>query len=115
MSSISWFFANASEPRPPGARDVATAWRARAALDREELAQRKRVQQAEQRADANPPDVRIRAWEKLHGVCMPVDSRHPVLDVIAVETRLTLDQVLAEQRIRQAARKPATRQSPKQN
>jgi hypothetical protein len=64
--------------------------------------ERKRRELAEQRSDANTPDVRIRAWEKLHGLRLPSDPAHPILDVIAVSTRLTLAQVLEEQRARAA-------------
>ena len=52
----------------------------------------------------NPPDVRIRTWEKVHGLRMPTDPMHPILDVIAVGTRLTLAQVQEEQRTRVAER-----------
>jgi hypothetical protein len=57
---------------------------------------------AEQRSDLNPPESRIRAWEQAHGLRMPLDPEHPVLDVIAVSTRLTLAQVQEEQRLRAA-------------
>lgn len=57
---------------------------------------------AEQRSDVNPPEHRIRAWEQAHGLRMPLDPEHPVLDVIAVSTRLTLAQVQEEQRLRAA-------------
>jgi hypothetical protein len=60
-----------------------------------------------QRSELNPPDVRIRAWEKLHGLRLPSDSAHPILDVIAVGTRLTLAEIQAEQRAR--AGSPAER------
>lgn len=57
-------------------------------------------QLAELRSDLNPPEFRIRAWEQAHGLRLPVDPEHPVLDVIAVSTRLTLAQVQEEQRLR---------------
>jgi hypothetical protein len=61
----------------------------------------KRNQQlAELRSDLNPPEFRIRAWEQAHGLRLPADPEHPVLDVIAVSTRLTLAQVQEEQRLR---------------
>ena len=59
---------------------------------------------AEQRSDRNPPDVRIRIWEKLHGLRLPKDAAHPILEVIAISTRLTLDEVREEQRARLAPR-----------
>ena len=57
---------------------------------------------AEQRSDLNPPELRIRGWERLHGLRMPSDPQHPILDVIAVSTRLTLEEVQQEQRSRAA-------------
>jgi hypothetical protein len=77
-------------------------YRARAELEEEERALQKRSQLAVQRSELNPPDVRIRAWEDVHGLRLPADSEHPILDVIAVGTRLTLAQVQAEQRARAA-------------
>lgn len=62
---------------------------------------------AAQHSDRNPPDVRIRIWEKLHGLRLPSDSAHPILDVIAVGTRLTLAEVREEQRARRARAAPA--------
>src|SRR5579862_5013728 len=67
------------------------------ALEREK---KRHLQLAEQRSDLNPPEHRIRIWEEAHGLRMPVDPEHPVLDVIAVSTRLTLAQVQEEQRLR---------------
>ncbi|HYM43216.1 MAG TPA: hypothetical protein VET46_10685 [Steroidobacteraceae bacterium] len=82
----------------------------RLAHEEQERAERRRRDLAEQRSDANPPDVRIRAWEKLHGLRLPADAAHPVLDVVAVGTRLTLAQVREEQSARAAraaAKSPA--------
>jgi hypothetical protein len=72
----------------------------RFAQDEHEREERRRRELAEQRSDTNAPDVRVRAWEKLHGLRMPSDPSHPILDVIAVSTRLTLAQVREEQRAR---------------
>lgn len=68
----------------------------------QERAEHKRRELAEQRSDANPPMVRIRTWERLHGLRLPADPAHPVLDLIAVSTRLTLGQVREEQSARAA-------------
>lgn len=67
-----------------------------------ERAERRRKELAEQRSQANPPDVRIRTWERLHGLRLPSDPAHPILDLIAVSTRLTLAQVQEEQTARAA-------------
>ena len=67
-----------------------------------ERAEQRRQELAEQRSDLNPPEVRIRTWEKLHQLRLPSDPEHPVLDIIAISTRLTLAQVRDEQRARAA-------------
>ena len=64
--------------------------------------EKRRRELIEQRSDANAPDVRIRAWERLHMLRLPSDPAHPILEVIAVSTRLTLDQVREEQAVRPA-------------
>jgi hypothetical protein len=76
----------------------------RLALEERERAQRRRLEIAEQRSDLNPPEVRIRAWEKVHALRLPQDPGHPVLDVVAISTGLTLSQVRAEQNARVARR-----------
>jgi hypothetical protein len=75
-------------------------FRARFELAEEERANQRRLELAVQRSDLSSPDERIRSWEKLHGLRLPSDSAHPVLDVIAASTRLTLAEVKAEQRAR---------------
>ena len=74
----------------------------RLAHEESERAEKRRQELAEQRSDLNPPDVRIRAWEKIHQLRLPSDPAHPILDVIAVSTRLTLEEVREEQRTRAA-------------
>jgi hypothetical protein len=101
--SMSWLLVNSTAPHP-SAREVLRDHRARLALEEEERAHQRRLELAVQRSDMNPPDVRIRAWEKVHGLRMPSDAMHPILDVIAVGTRLTLAEVHAEQRARAAPR-----------
>src|SRR2546423_14359164 len=71
-------------------------------LEEEERAQRRRIDLEEQRSNLNPPKVRIRAWEKVHGLRLPDDSTHPILEVIAGDTRLTLAEVQEEQQERAA-------------
>jgi hypothetical protein len=70
----------------------------RLAHEEYERAEKRRQELAEQRSDLNPPDVRIRMWEKLHQLRLPSDPAHPILDVIAISTRLTLAEVREEQR-----------------
>lgn len=74
----------------------------RLAHEQYERAEKRRLELAEQRSDLNPPDVRIRTWERIHALRLPSDPAHPILDVIAISTRLTLEEVREEQRTRAA-------------
>ena len=67
-----------------------------------ERGEKRRQELAEQRSELNPPHVRIRTWERIHQLRMPSDPTHPILDVIAISTRLTLEEVREEQRMRAA-------------
>ena len=87
---------------PPNVRDLAKTGAERLALEQQERAEKRRLDLAEQRSDLNPPEVRIRTWEKIHGLRLPSDPDHPIVDVIAVSTRLTLEEVRKEQQLRAA-------------
>ena len=67
-----------------------------------ERAEKRRIDLAEQSRDINSPEARIRIWERIHALRMPSDPAHPVLEVIALSTRLTLEEVREEQRSRAA-------------
>src|ERR1700761_5407678 len=85
---------------PPFSSDLIKSAAERTAEERREREKKRSSELAEQRSDLNPPSLRIRAWERMHGLRMPSDPEHPVLDVIAVSTRLTLAEVQQEQRSR---------------
>lgn len=95
---MAWSFDGGPQPRPES--EVARDYRAQAARAEEEKAEQRRLKSAELHSDLNSPETRIRAWERLYELRLPVDANHPVLDVIAVSTHLTLDQVRDEQRAR---------------
>ena len=86
----------------PSARDLTRTGAERRALEEQERTEKRRLELAEQRSDLNPPEVRIRTWEKIHGLRLPSDPDHPIVDVIAVGTRLTLEEVHKEQQLRAA-------------
>jgi hypothetical protein len=87
--------------------EVLTDYRQRRALEERERAELKRADLAEQHSAVNSVDLRIRAWEKVHGLRMPSDPRHPVLEAIAAATQLNLADVLNEQGLRSARRASA--------
>ena len=84
------------------AMEVLTDHRARIAVEEEErLAQRSR-QFEELRAEFNSVSVRIRAWEKIHGLRLPTNPAHPILDVITSVTGIPLAALREEQRTRRS-------------
>src|SRR5262245_3442517 len=92
-------------PLAPVPGELATDYRSRVALEQLHAAELRQRELAEQSSDLNAPDVRIRAWEKVHGLRLPADPGHAVLTVVAAATHLTLEQVRAEQRQRLSVRR----------
>jgi hypothetical protein len=80
--------------------ELSSDYRARIAVEQAHLEEQRRNELLELSATANAPDARIRAWERTHGLTLPRAPAHPVLASVAAATRLTLDQVHAEQRRR---------------
>jgi hypothetical protein len=83
-----------------GTNDFIKTSAERLAQERDQRAEKRRLELVEQRSDHNTPEVRIRTWERIHELRLPADPKHPILDVVAVSTRLTLEQVREEQRSR---------------
>jgi hypothetical protein len=50
-----------------------------------------------QTSPAKDPQERIRIWERLHGLQLPVLATHPLVAIIANNTELTTRDVEAEQ------------------
>ena len=76
------------------------------AVEADAKAARRLIDLEELRSDLKSPEERVRAWERVHGLTLPLDPNHPILDAIAVKTRLTLEQVQAVQK-EDAARRAA--------
>ena len=94
-------------PTQPGRRIELTRTHAEMlAAEASARAAKRRVELEELRSELNSPEQRVRAWERVHGLALPLDPNHPILDVIAIKTRLTMQQVQAVQRS-DAARRPA--------
>ena len=96
MNSMSWMYASDAD-RGHSKQEILTDYRTRLAVEEHARAQQRQHDLAEQCSDSNPPETRIGTWEKLHGLRMPSDPEHPILDVIAVSTRLRLADVHAVQ------------------
>lgn len=69
-----------------------------------ERAEQRRQRQEEQRSETNAPEVRIRAWERLHGLTLPASATHPILGNICSATGLSRAEVLEVQNLRIARR-----------
>ena len=107
MSSITSFRENADGSHRSD-EGIMKDYRQRLADEEYERAERKRLQLADQRSELNDAKARIQAWERVHALRLPKDPTHPVLQVIAAATALTLEDVLDEQRQRAAPARPAT-------
>lgn len=88
-----------SEP-VPFAGEPAADFRARVLRQQKEAAEYRQRELVEQASILNPPDVRIRIWERLHEIRLPRDAKHRLIAVIAANTGLSVEQVLDEQRNR---------------
>ena len=82
-------------------------YRARIALVQAEALERRQHDLGEQCSQLKTAGERIRIWERLHQVPMPVSPSHRLIAVIAANTGLTEAEVLAEQRDRASPRTPA--------
>ncbi len=89
---------------PKHAADLIVDTRRRIALEQAEANERRLGELAEQTAMRNTPEMRIRVWERLHGLVLPLKADHPLLEVVARNTELSLDQVKVEQRQRAEAK-----------
>jgi hypothetical protein len=74
----------------------------RAAVQREEAerAAERKEQIASQSSPLNSPEDRIRIWERLHALSLPLSTTHRLVRVIAMQTELSVQQVQEEQRRR---------------
>jgi hypothetical protein len=74
--------------------------RARLERARLEAEERRTREMSEQSSPINSPEIRIRAWERLHQVRLPRDPEHNVLLIIAQQTGMALADVQEVQRLR---------------
>ena len=82
--------------------------RERLALEEKERARKRDSQFEELRSELNSVPVRIRAWEKMHGLSLPSDPAHPILRVIASTTGISLACLREEQQARRVNQTPRT-------
>jgi hypothetical protein len=89
---------NVLSPYIPG--ELPAEYRVRLAEEQAAADERRRTELLDLTAIANTPAVRIRAWERAHGLTLPRGESHRVLASVAAATHLTLEQVQEEQRRR---------------
>jgi hypothetical protein len=76
--------------------------RAQIEQQNQERAAERQQQIALQSSPLSGPEERIRLWEKLHALNLPRSSQHKLLRVIAEQTNLSIQDVLAAQQRRAA-------------
>jgi hypothetical protein len=77
-------------------------YRARVAMHRAEILERRHQELNEQASTMIAPAARIKIWERLHQVVLPRTPTHKVLTVIAAHTGLSIEEVRHEQQQRVA-------------
>jgi len=86
----------ASDPQPRPAAELAAERREQFTLQQAALQADKDRNLARQRSIETPPATRIALWESRHGLALPRDPKHPLMQIIAENTDLDVTQVLAE-------------------
>lgn len=98
-------FSGESSPRP--ASEIAAERREQIAAEQAALQARKDRNLLKQTAMETTPETRIALWEERHGLGLPRDPKHPLMQFVAESTGLQLEQVLEEQQ-RRALRRAAS-------
>jgi hypothetical protein len=74
--------------------------RARIAQEESERLERKQQELLQQTSGRSTPAERIRIWERRHGLTLPRDANHRIVNIVAHQTELAVDQVREEQQRR---------------
>ena len=86
-------------------------YRERLARVHAEAQERRQQELHEQSSPNNDPSARIRIWERLHQIDLPRNPAHRLIAIIAQNTGLSPNDVLAEQQMRASARAPKSTDS----
>jgi hypothetical protein len=90
------FHIYASELHTRPSAELAAERREQIALEQAALQATKDSNLTRQRSIDTPPATRIALWESRHGLGLPRDQKHPLMRIIAQDTDLDVEQVLAE-------------------
>jgi hypothetical protein len=88
------------------AAQLLTDHRERLVFEAEERARQRTRQYEEIRSEFSSVSARIRTWEKMHGLRLPTSPAHPILEVIAAATGVSLADLREEQQLRRARPAP---------
>lgn len=88
------------DPRNVLGYDNADDLRARVRRDQDAYHAERRAQLAAQTSIMSTPQERIALWERLHSLRLPTEPGHKLLEVIAAQTQLSIEQLTSEQRRR---------------
>ena len=86
------------------AAETVAEHRARLAQEQEVAQQRRSEALTSQASMTNSPSQRIRIWEELHGLPLPLAPNHKLVEIIADATQLHIEQVQEVQKQRVALR-----------
>lgn len=95
-------------PQPTRSTELIRTHAEMLAAEANARADRRRIALEELRSDLRSPEERVHAWERVHGLTLPVDPHHPVLDLIVARTGLTMQEVQAVQKSDAALRTAST-------
>ena len=84
----------------PAHGELNADYRVRIAREQAEAVEKRQAELLEQASERNSPADRVRIWERVHAVQLPRTTNHRLLQVVATQTGLTLDQVRDEQQRR---------------
>lgn len=98
MSSKDW--PSTQSYRHVSETELLTDHRERLVVEEEARVNQRDRQLEEIRSQFNSASARIRAWEKMHGLCLPTSPTHPILAVIACATGIPLPALRQEQQAR---------------
>jgi hypothetical protein len=96
----------------PGAGESNEEYRNRVTRLQAEALERRQKELEEQASPQNDPPTRIRIWERIHEIELPRSPTHHLIGVIAADTGVSRNEVLAEQRKRASAPAGDSSESP---
>jgi len=98
-------YGHISQSRP--ASETAAERKEQIAAQQAESQARKDHDLARQTAVDSAPEMRIALWERRHGLALPRDPTHPLMQFVATSTDLEIGQVREEQKNRALRRAAA--------